>query len=641
MTNLPVITGLGGVNPAGRSSGNHSYRRIIFESLSETEKLETQLALASLMGKISKQDGQWLNESGEPVKADTHLKSIGQELLNQTLIRKLETNLFDPQKVHFHSRMTVAPDQKRGLIFDLHRKQIPGTIPPGWKIKDSPTNPDMVSVEAVDSFDILVDQFENTKVNSAGQLPTGFNPAHFYQSRNHPRTLQMTVYAASDAINSLGIEWDLVNKHVHPDQIGVYAGSAMGQLDYYGFGGLLQAKILGRKVTAKQMPLGYAEMPGDFINAYLLGNLGSNGTNVAACATFLYNLRHAVRDIQSGSHKVVIVGTSEAPIFPESIDGFVTMNALADDESLRKLDNLSVDQEIDHRRACRPFSNNTGFTLGESAQYIVLFDEKLALDLGANILGSVNEVFIAADGYKKSITSPGLGNYISMAKATAATRNLIGEKGLKQRSYVQAHGTGTPQNRLTESHILSQVAKTFKVDNWPITAVKSYVGHSVSTSAGDQMVSTLGVFNHGVIPGILSINGVIADDVTRDRLDFLTKHRDAGRENIDATIINSKGFGGNNASASILAPHFTKKMLEKRYGKEALKDYYRRNEKVKEATANYDRVTSEGKNNVIYKFDNNVLGSESIAISESSISINNIDNDISLEIENNYQDMSE
>ena len=641
MTNLPVITGLGGVNPAGRSSGNHSYRRIIFESLSETEKLETQLALASLMGKISKQDGQWLNESGEPVKADTHLKSIGQELLNQTLIRKLETNLFDPQKVHFHSRMTVEPDQKRGLIFDLHRKQIPGTIPPGWKIKDSPTNPDMVSVEAVDSFDILVDQFENTKVNSAGQLPTGFNPAHFYQSRNHPRTLQMTVYAASDAINSLGIEWDLVNKHVHPDQIGVYAGSAMGQLDYNGFGGLLQAKILGRKVTAKQMPLGYAEMPGDFINAYLLGNLGSNGTNVAACATFLYNLRHAVRDIQSGSHKVVIVGTSEAPIFPESIDGFVTMNALADDESLRKLDNLSVDQEIDHRRACRPFSNNTGFTLGESAQYIVLFDEKLALDLGANILGSVNEVFIAADGYKKSITSPGLGNYISMAKATAATRNLIGEKGLKQRSYVQAHGTGTPQNRLTESHILSQVAKTFKVDNWPITAVKSYVGHSVSTSAGDQMVSTLGVFNHGVIPGILSINGVIADDVTRDRLDFLTKHRDAGRENIDATIINSKGFGGNNASASILSPHFTKKMLEKRYGKEALKDYYRRNEKVKEATANYDRVTSEGKNNVIYKFDNNVLGSESIAISESSISINNIDNDISLEIENNYQDMSE
>ena len=155
------------------------------------------------------------------------------------------------------------------------------------------------------------------------------------------------------------------------------------------------------------------------------------------------------------------------------------------------------------------------------------------------------------------------------------------------------------------------------------------------------MVSTLGVFKHGVIPGILSINGVIADDVTRDRLDFLIEHRNAGSENIDATIINSKGFGGNNASASILAPHITKKMLEKRYGKKALKDYYRRNEKVKEATANYDRATSEGKNNVIYKFDNNVLGGESIAINENSISIDSVDKDISLDIENKYKDMSE
>ena len=82
-------------------------------------------------------------------------------------------------------------------------------------------------------------------------------------------------------------------------------------------------------------------------------------------------------------------------------------------------------------------------------------------------------------------------------------------------------------------------------------------------------------------------------------------------------------------------------MLEKRYGKEVLKDYYRKNEKVKEATANYDSATSEGQNNVIYKFDNNVLGSESISMNESSISIDNIDKDISLDIKNNYKDMCE
>ena len=51
MANLPVITGLGGINAAGRSSGNHSYRRMIFDCLSQTEKLETQTALAALTGR--------------------------------------------------------------------------------------------------------------------------------------------------------------------------------------------------------------------------------------------------------------------------------------------------------------------------------------------------------------------------------------------------------------------------------------------------------------------------------------------------------------------------------------------------------------------------------------------------------------
>ena len=640
MTNLPVITGFGGINPAGRSSGHHSYRRMIFDCLTEQQKIETRASLAALSGKLSKRNGRWLDVKGQPIKLDNYLKLISDELLGGTLIRKLESNLFDPQRVHFHSRAGLAPLDGKGLEFELARKQLPTPTPSGWSVTDNPRDPNKVKIFAKENFDVLFDRLDKTSVNSAGQLPSGFDPAALYQSRNHPRTLQMTVYGASDAINSLGIDWGVIRQHVSPDQIGVYAGSAMGQLDYNGFGGLLQARILGKKVTAKQMPLGYAEMPGDFVNAYLLGNLGSNGTNVAACATFLYNLRQAVRDIQTGSHRVVVVGTSEAPIFPESIDGFVTMNALADDASLRKLDNLAEGAEIDYRRACRPFSDNTGFTLGESAQFIVLFDDKLALELGANILGAVNEVFINADGHKKSITSPGLGNYISMAKATAATQNIIGQEALRHRTYIQAHGTGTPQNRKTESHILNKVATTFNLDKWPIAAIKSYVGHSVSSSAGDQMAAALGVFNDGIIPGILTINN-IADDVSKERLEFLTEHRNIGVKNIDATIINSKGFGGNNASASILAPHVAEKMIEQRHGKKVLGEYYKRHEEVAEATRQYDHSTTEGKNNVIYKFDHNVLGSEEIDISQNSISISKIEKEISLHLKNNYEDMCE
>lgn len=448
----------------------------------------------------------------------------------------------------------------------------------------------------------------------------------------------MTVFGASDAINSLGIDWDTIRQRIPPDQISVYAGSCSGQLDYNGFGGMMKARLLGKKVTSKQLPLGYAEMPADFINAYLLGNLGTTGTNVATCATFLYNLRQGIRDIQSGTHRVVIVGASEAPLVAEVFDGFSTMGALADDASLRVLDNLDESTAPDFNRACRPFGFNAGFTLAESAQFVVLFDDELALELGATIYGSVNEVFINADGYKKSIASPGLGNYISMAKAAAATRNIIGDEGLKQRSYVQAHGTGTLQNRLTESHIINQIAESFSISQWPVAAIKSYVGHSLAASGGDQLMASLGVWSHGVIPGILTVDE-IADDVHHDKLDILLQHKEIGAEGMDAVIINSKGFGGNNASGSILAPHITHAMLLKRYGAKAMNAYRSANEAVLEKTQSYDESMIEGKNSIIYKFNHNVLDGEAFSVDEQGIGIEGIEPKISLQIKNSYSDM--
>src|SRR5690606_18499741 len=190
-------------------------------------------------------------------------------------------------------------------------------------------------------------------------------------------------------------------------------------------------------------------------------------------------LLQGIRDIQNGSHRVAIVGGSEAPLVPEIIEGYATMGALADDSKLLALDAHLGLREPDYRRACRPFGDNVGFTLGESAQFVVLFDDALALELGANIHGAVNDVFVNADGYKKSISSPGAGNTITVAKAAAATRALIGEDGLRHRTFVQAHGTSTPQNRVTESALLNEVAKHFGIPAWPVTAVKAYLGHSL------------------------------------------------------------------------------------------------------------------------------------------------------------------
>ena len=67
----------------------------------------------------------------------------------------------------------------------------------------------------------------------------------------------------------------------------------MGQLDFNGSGGMLQSALLGKRVSAKNCPLGLAEMTADFVNAYVIGV--TTGANVGACATFLYNLRQGMK----------------------------------------------------------------------------------------------------------------------------------------------------------------------------------------------------------------------------------------------------------------------------------------------------------------------------------------------------------
>ncbi|MFK7865748.1 MAG: beta-ketoacyl synthase [Pseudohongiellaceae bacterium] len=624
MSRLPIIVGFGGVNAAGRSSHHHGYRRIVFDALGTDAQNSTLASLAVLCG--------------SKVNSASELTSQAPQLLESTLIRELEDTLFQPAEIPLHAKAVLNGATSDQLEFKIQTKKLPTPLPNNWEVCSESNGNSTVRVSG--DLDVLLPATRKSDVNSAGQLPKGFDPSDLYASRNHPRGLQLSIFAASDALNSLGIDWDEIRQKVPADQISVYAGSGLGQMDYHGNGGLLQARLLGKKVSSKQLALGYAEMPADFINAYVLGNLGTTGTSVAACATFLYNLRQGLKDIQSGASRVVVVGTSEAPLTPEVFEGFATMGALADDESLRKLDRLQRHESIDFRKACRPFGNNVGFTLAESAQVIVLFDDELTMELGATAYGAVNEVFINADGFKKSIASPGLGNYISMAKAAAATQNIIGADGLKHRSYVHSHGTGTPQNRQTESLVLDDTAKRFGISRWPVTAVKSFIGHSLASSAGDQIMATLGFWNEGILPGILSVDQ-IADDVATSQLDFQLAHSPLGKEAMDATLINSKGFGGNNASASILAPHIVSEMLMKRYGEKAFTEYQRRNEKTTAAARAIEEKTMRGENLTTYKFDHNVLAGENLSDKESKLFVDGIEVPVSLDVNNPYSDMCE
>lgn len=634
MTGLPVIVGFGGYNAAGRSSFHQAYQRTVIESISPQKRQETLLGLATMMGYLSYKDGAYSDAGGHVVNADQLNKSLVQDILSNTLVRRISTTYFDVDQVSNHQKISFDPTSNQTLSFYLTKKQLPAAIPPQWQVTAEDNGKYKVTLEG--DADFFVRANHRAAVQTAGQLPEGFSPSDHYSSRFHPRGLQLSILGASDAVNSMGIAWEKVLEHVAPDQVGVYSTSVMSQLDQNGLGGLLQARLKGERPTTKQLALGLNSMPADFVNAYVLGSLGVTSSVTGACASFLYNLQAAVEDIRSGRRRVVIVGSSEAPITSEVIEGYATMGALATVEKLCKLDGVDTP---DYARSSRPFGDNCGFTIAESTQQVVLMDDALAMELGASIYGSVLGVFINADGYKKSISAPGPGNYLTFAKAVAGAEQLLGADAIRHRSFIQAHGSSTPQNRVTESAIFDRIARLYDVNQWPVTAVKAYVGHSIAAASGDQLINALGTFAHGIIPGIKTIDKV-ADDVLQQRLQIAT--RDTPCEQApEVAFLNSKGFGGNNATASILSPERTQVMLAKRYGDKAVAQYWQSNETTVELAHQYHQTALQGDLQVRYRFGEGMIDDEQIEISKSHISVPGFGQSIDLANENLYKDMLE
>ena len=572
---LALITGFGGINSAGRSSSHLSYKNLIFGSLNEKEQLEVLQDLAVLQGKIEPTGRAWETISGDSIDLKRYLLENEIQIRRDSMVRKLDADTYD----------------KDGIILN------------------------------------------QIKASAAGQLPSGFDPSSLYPARQHPKALQLTVFGMGDALGQLGISWKTIMNKIAPDEVAVFSGAAIGQLDSYGFGGLMQSRIKGSRASSKNLALGLVEMSADFINAYILGSVGRTGHSVGACATFLYNLQMGKEAIESGSAKVVVVGGAEAPITPEIIDGFYAMSALSDDKRMIELqaqNNEDISQGPIQEKACRPFGNNVGMVLGESAQFVILMEDSLAVDIGAEVYGTVASVSSHSDGFKSSISGPGIGNYITIAKCVSDAEKILGLKKLRNNTFVHAHGTGTPANRTTESHILNEVAATYGIKSWPVAGIKSFLGHSMAPASGDQLVSALGTWNKGVIPGIHSTE-TVADDVFDENLEILLENKVEDDNFYSAAFLNAKGFGGNNASATILSPLESKSLLTQRYSKNKMASYESKADETRQKSSQHNKQSLKGNYNVVYKFNENVLhGETDVKIERGKIKLKNFKNPINL-----------
>lgn len=525
---LPVICSMGGLNSGGRTSGNISYKRLVYENLSNEEKKQVLKDLISL----------------------SEEKKTEKEILSGTLIRQID-DFLDP----------------KGLM----TKQI--------------------------------------GVNAGAKLPDFYEIDNLYNSKQHPRGIKMTVFGVNDALYNLGINWrEDIQPLLDPNRVAVFAGPAIGQLDEKGLGGLMQSRLQEKRASSKHLSMSLIEMSADFINAYILGSVGKSGQVAGACATFFYNLNAATTLIKSNEVDFAVIGSAEAPINPEVTDGFFATTGIADDKKILAMQERHGEpfDKVDFSKACRPFGDNCGLVLGESSQFAIVTSLEFAIEIGAEILCAVPNVFINSDGIKKSISSPGIGNYLTMGQAF---KKYLKDHEKPKLSCVIAHGTGTFQNRSTESDVLSKCATSMGMKDLRVTGLKGYLGHTMGPAGGDQLACSLGIFDHGIIPGLNS-TPKLANDVITKNLNFCMKHEEIDTSELDAFFLNAKGFGGNNATTSIYKSDFVTKILPKLFSKSKLTAYEAALEKTRENKLVYNSNCLEGNFNLIYRANEEILNPE-------------------------------
>ncbi|HBN61957.1 MAG TPA: beta-ketoacyl synthase, partial [Halomonas sp.] len=199
------------------------------------------------------------------------------------------------------------------------------------------------------------------------------------------------------------------------------------------------------------------------------------------------------------------------------------------------------------------------------------------------------------------------------------------------------HGTSTPKNRTTESHVFDEIARANGIKQWPVVAIKAFIGHSQGSAAGDQLASALGSFAHGLLPGIPTLDAV-ADDVYAERLRFFTTPQ---AFTADAAFINAKGFGGNNATGVVLSPEVTERLLTKRHGSAAIEAWKGRREAVRANAAAYLAEADRGRYAPRYQFGEAVLEGPELEIHADRIHIPGYDHAVSLVADNPFGSLDE
>ncbi len=364
-------------------------------------------------------------------------------------------------------------------------------------------------------------------VQIAGEVKN-FDPTQKFDPKLLKRTdtyTQYALYATVEAVTDAGLDFNRLDKN----RVGVIIGSGMGGIETWE----KQHEIFLTKGPARVSPLLIPMMIPDIaagqVSIYY-GLRGPNYCTTSACASGAHAIGNGFRHIRDGDAEVIIAGGSEAPITPYCIAAFANMGALSK-------------RNDSPEKASRPFDKDRdGFVIAEGCGIVILEELEHARRRNAKIYCEIAGYGLTGDGYHITAPAPdGKGAYESMRRAIAEA-----EIEKEEIDYINAHGTSTDLNDLTETQAIKRLFGEHAQRLW-VNSTKSMIGHSLGAAGAIEFIVTSLSVYHGQVHPTINLD----NPDTEMTLDYV---REGTRTKpIRAALSNSFGFGGHNTTLLVKA----------------------------------------------------------------------------------------
>lgn len=348
----------------------------------------------------------------------------------------------------------------------------------------------------------------------------GFDPLAYMEKNEARRNDLFSQYAMAAACQAMADS--AAAGTVDPERFGVYMGS--------GIGGIIvfceeHKKLLAggpRRVSPFFIPMLISNIAAGSI-AIRFGAKGPCLSVVTACATGSHAVGEALRAIRHGYADVILAGGTEASIVPLAVAGFSNMTALT----------TSADPDA----ASLPFDKRRGgFVMGEGAGALVLEEYGHARKRGAKIYAELVGYGSTCDAHHITAPDP------EGESSARAIRDALREAGGPEEDliYVNAHGTGTPLNDVSETVSLKK-ALDGRIARTLVSSTKSMTGHMLGAAGAVEAIVSVLALRTGVIPPTV---GLTEPDPACD-LDYVPLQARTANPKLALSV--SLGFGGHNA----------------------------------------------------------------------------------------------